>query len=63
MTAVQPQLWIDRDGAAVGFYERAFGATVLHLVGDGDDIVAGLPTLGIVVIPFGHGHDTSPLRR
>ena len=46
MTSIQPQLWIDRAGAAVGFYERAFGATVLHLVGDGDDIVALLDVDG-----------------
>ena len=42
MTSFQPQLWIDRAGAAVSFYERAFGAEVLHRVGDGDDIVAQL---------------------
>ena len=42
MTSVQPQLWIEQAGAAVLFYERAFGATVLHRVGDGDDIVVQL---------------------
>ena len=42
MTSVQPQLWIERAGAAVSFYERAFGVTVLHRVGDGDDIVVQL---------------------
>lgn len=46
MTSIQPQLWIDRAGAPVAFYERAFGATVLHLVGDGDDIVAQLDVDG-----------------
>jgi PhnB protein len=42
MTAIQPELWVDRPSEAVAFYERAFGATVLHFVGDGDDIVAQL---------------------
>jgi PhnB protein len=42
MTAVQPELWVERAAAAVAFYEAAFGATVLHLVGEGDDIVAQL---------------------
>ena len=38
----QPELWVDRAGAAVAFYEAAFGARVLHLVGEGDDVVAQL---------------------
>lgn len=42
MTDIQPELWLDRPGAAVAFYEAAFGATVLHRVGEGDDIVAQL---------------------
>ncbi len=42
MTAVQPELWVDRPADAVAFYERAFGARVLHRVGPGDDIVAQL---------------------
>ncbi len=42
MTGIQPELWVDRAGAAVEFYEAAFGATVLHRVGNGDDIVAQL---------------------
>jgi PhnB protein len=42
MTSLQPQLWIEKPGAAVDFYQRAFGAAVLHQVGDGDDIVAQL---------------------
>jgi PhnB protein len=42
MTSVQPELWVDRAGAAVAFYEAAFGASVMHRVGDGDDIVAQL---------------------
>jgi PhnB protein len=42
MTSIQPELWVDRGGAAVRFYQAAFGATVLHLVGEGDDIVAQL---------------------
>ncbi len=39
---IQPELWIDRAGAAIAFYEQAFGAAVLHMVGDGDDVVAQL---------------------
>jgi PhnB protein len=42
MTGIQPELWIDRAGAAVAFYAAAFGARVLHQVGDGDEIVAQL---------------------
>jgi PhnB protein len=42
MTAIQPELWVEPAGAAVAFYTAAFGATVLHQVGDGDDIVAQL---------------------
>ncbi len=36
------RLWIARAGAAVEFYEAAFGAVVQHLVGEGDEIVAQL---------------------
>lgn len=42
MPSIEPQLWVEGASAAVGFYEAAFGATILHLVGDGDDIVAQL---------------------
>ena len=42
MTGIQPQLWIERAAAAVVFYEAAFGARVVHLVGEGDEIVAQL---------------------
>ena len=42
MTSIQPQLWIECASQAVSFYEQAFGATVLHRVGEGDDIVAQL---------------------
>ena len=35
-------MWIDRAAAAVAFYESAFGARVLHQVGEGDEIVAQL---------------------
>ena len=42
MTDIQPELWIDRAGEAVAFYEAAFGATVLHRVGADNDIVAQL---------------------
>jgi PhnB protein len=42
MTSIQPELWVERPSEAVAFYEAAFGATVLHRVGSGDDIVAQL---------------------
>jgi PhnB protein len=42
VTSIQPELWVDRAGAAVAFYREAFGATVLHVVGEGDEIVAQL---------------------
>ena len=42
MTSIEPELWIDRAAAAVAFYRTAFGATVQHQVGEGDDIVAQL---------------------
>jgi len=42
MTSIQPELWVDRAGAAVTFYEAAFGARVMHRVGEEDDIVAQL---------------------
>ncbi len=46
MTSIQPELWIDRAEAAVTFYQAAFGATVMHRVGHGDDIVAQLSVGG-----------------
>jgi hypothetical protein len=42
VTSIQPELWVDRGAEAVTFYQAAFGATVLHRVGDGEDIVAQL---------------------
>jgi hypothetical protein len=42
MTSIQPELWVENSGEAVRFYEAAFGAKVLHRVGEGDDIVAQL---------------------
>ena len=42
MTGIQPELWVDGAGDAVRFYTEAFGAVVLHRVGEGDDIVAQL---------------------
>ena len=42
MTSIQPELWVETPAEAIAFYEAAFGATVLHRVGEGDDIVAQL---------------------
>ena len=42
MTTIQPELWVDAGASAVSFYENAFGAKRLHMVGDGEDVVAQL---------------------
>ena len=42
MTSVQPELWVERPREALAFYAAAFGAVVVHCVGEGDDIVAQL---------------------
>ena len=42
MTSIQPELWVENADEAVTFYKAAFGAEVLHRVGEGDDIVAQL---------------------
>jgi PhnB protein len=42
MTSIQPELWVENAREALDFYAAAFGATVLHLVGEGNDIVVQL---------------------
>jgi PhnB protein len=42
MTSVEPELWVGDPEAAIDFYRDAFGATVVHRVGDDNDIVARL---------------------
>ena len=42
MVSIQPELWVEQAGAALVFYRDAFGARVVHCVGEGDDIVAQL---------------------
>ena len=42
MKSIQPELWVDSPRQALAFYKAAFGATILHCVGDGEDIVAQL---------------------
>ena len=42
MTSIEPELWVERPREAIAFYEAGLGATVLHLVGMGDDVVAQL---------------------
>jgi len=42
MTSIQPELWVDSPPEALAFYKAAFDATLLHRVGEGDDIVAQL---------------------
>ena len=46
MSMIQPELWVDRGAAAVGFYQDAFGARILHQGGEGEDIVAQLDVDG-----------------
>jgi PhnB protein len=48
MASIQPQLWVDGARTAVEFYTVAFGARVLHLVGEGEDIVAQVDVDGAV---------------
>jgi PhnB protein len=42
VTSIQPELWTEQAGAAIAFYKKAFGATVVHMVGQEDDVVAQL---------------------
>jgi PhnB protein len=60
MTSIQPQLWVDQPGEALLFYAAAFGATVLHRVGEGDDIVAQLEVGGA---PFWIAPASSTMKR
>lgn len=60
MTSIQPELWVDSPSGALTFYEAAFGATVLHRVGHGDDIVAQLAVGGAA---FWVASASAPMRR
>jgi PhnB protein len=60
MTSIQPELWVENPREAVAFYEAAFGATVLHCVGDGDDIVA---QLAVGDAAFWVAAPSTPMRR
>jgi PhnB protein len=60
MTSIQPELWVDRAGAAIAFYQAAFGATVMHRVGNGNDIVA---QLGVGGAAFWIATASSSMRR
>ena len=60
MTSIQPELWVDSPSEAVAFYEAAFGARVLHRVGEGDDIVA---QLGVGDAAFWVAGTSAALRR
>jgi len=40
VTTIEPELWVDAGAAAAHFYVAAFGARVVHMVGDGEDVVA-----------------------
>ena len=60
MTSIQPELWVDNPRDARTFYQAAFGATVLHRVGQGDDIVA---QLGVGEAAFWVAPASSSLKR
>src|SRR5437879_4741469 len=60
MTSIQPELWVETPGEAVAFYEAAFGATVLHRVGEEDDIVA---QLGVGDAAFWVGATSAAMKR
>jgi PhnB protein len=42
VVSIEPELWVEQAGRALAFYGDAFGARVVHCVGEGDDIVAQL---------------------
>jgi PhnB protein len=60
VTSIQPELWVDAPSEAVAFYQAAFGATVLHRVGEGDDIVVHL---AVGVAPFWVAGTSPSMRR
>jgi PhnB protein len=60
VTSIQPELWVERPAEAVRFYEVAFGARVLHRVGEGEDIVA---QLGIGEAAFWVSASSSTMKR
>ena len=60
VTSIQPELWVETPREALGFYEAAFGATVLHRVGDGDDIVA---QLGVGDVAFWVASPSAAMKR
>lgn len=61
MGSIQPELWTDRPGTAVTFYREGFGAQVLHLVGEGEDVVAQLAVGDAVFWVGGAGPDLGRL--
>jgi PhnB protein len=60
VTDIQPELWVDSPRKALAFYQAAFSATVLHRVGEGDDIVA---QLGVGAASFWVAPASSTMRR
>jgi PhnB protein len=60
MTSIQPELWVGNAREALAFYAAAFGATVLHVVGEGDEIVA---QLGVGDAPFWVAPASSTMKR
>ena len=60
MTSIQPELWVGNAREALAFYGAAFGAEVLHLAGEGDDIVA---QLGVGAAAFWVAPASAPMHR
>jgi PhnB protein len=42
MPSIQTELWVSNPRSAIAFYEAAFDAATMHVVGEGDDLVAQL---------------------
>ena len=60
MTTIQPELWVESPHEALAFYEAAFGAAVLHRVGEGNDVVA---QLGVGDAVFWVGATSATMKR
>jgi uncharacterized glyoxalase superfamily protein PhnB len=40
ISAIQPELWVERPTTAISFYQAAFGAEVVHHVGAGASVTS-----------------------
>ena len=62
MISIQPELWVDRGAEAIAFYQEAFDARVLHVVGSGEDIVAQLAVGDDGVVAFEDENESMVIR-